>query len=163
MPDQGRQAARRHSHRRRNQIAEIARAVARVQTLESRVLLASTLDAGVLTADGTGGDDDLRVDRASGQIIVTLNGATDGVFDASDVDEIVLSGASGNDSLRIGANIDGATLNGGPGNDTLLGGNEDDTLNGGAGDDTLDGKEGADVLNGGGGFDAADYRFETAD
>src|SRR5215216_5825602 len=121
MPQQARQAARRHSRRRRR-IAEIARAVARVQALESRVLLASTLDAGVLTADGTGGDDDLRVDRASGQIIVTLNGVTDGVFDAADVDEIVLSGASGNDSVRIGANIIGATLNGGPGNDTLLGG-----------------------------------------
>src|SRR5687767_2823929 len=71
MPEQARQDVRRHS-RRRSRTAELARAVARVQALEPRVLLASTLDNGVLTADGTGGDDDLRVDRASGQIIVTL-------------------------------------------------------------------------------------------
>jgi Ca2+-binding RTX toxin-like protein len=159
MP-QARQAARRRCCRRKSNTDSLARACA----LEPRLLLASSLDAnGLLTADGTSGDDDLRLDRVGGQIVVTLNGATDGVFDNSDVKSIVLSGGDGNDTLRIGANIKAATLNGGLGNDTLLGGNNDDVLNGEAGDDTLDGKEGSDELNGGDGFDSADYRFETAD
>jgi Ca2+-binding RTX toxin-like protein len=167
MPEQARlsSADSRRSHRKLIRAARAAApVVVRVDALEPRRLLAASLsDEGVLTADGTGGNDDLRLDRVSGDIIVTLNGVQDGVFDASDVEAIVLSGGDGNDSLRIGANIDGATLNGGNGDDTLLGGNEDDTLNGEAGNDTLDGKEGSDLYVGGLGFDSADYRFETAD
>ena len=131
--------------------------------LESRRLLTSAVDAsGLLTAVGTNGNDDLRVDLAGGQIVVTLNGAQDGAFDPATINAIELDGLDGNDTLRIGANLRGSRLNGGNGDDTLLGGNGDDVLDGGAGDDTLDGKEGADLLVGGLGFDSADYRFETA-
>src|SRR5688572_6705772 len=110
MPQQARRSSadRRRSHRKLSRAAHAASAVvARVDALEPRRLLAASLsDEGVLTADGTGGNDDLRLDRVSGDIVVTLNGVQDGVFDASDVEAIVLSGGDGNDSLRIGANID---------------------------------------------------------
>jgi Ca2+-binding RTX toxin-like protein len=150
--------------RRRSRETLLYRAVARAEILEPRRLLTSTLDDnGLLTAIGTSGDDDLRVDLSSTTIVVTLNGVNDGSFDHNDVTGIVLNGLDGDDTLRIGANIIGATLDGDAGNDTLLGGQGDDTLDGGDGLDTLDGKEGADLLIGGPGFDAADYRFETAD
>jgi Ca2+-binding RTX toxin-like protein len=48
-------------------------------------------------------------------------------------------------------------LNGTAGNDTLVGGAGNDTLNGNAGNDTLDGGAGDDVLSGGSGADV--YRF----
>src|SRR5258708_7555806 len=138
-------------------------AVIRVDGLEPRRLLSSDLTDGVLTANGTSGDDDLRLDLRSGEIIVTLNGAEDGRFNVDDVTAIVLNGNAGNDTLSIGPNIIGARMNGDGGDDTLLGGNGDDVLDGGDGNDTVDGKEGSDLLIGGAGFDSADYRFETAD
>jgi hypothetical protein len=126
--------------------------------------LSTTLDSdGLLTANGTSGDDDLRLDLRSGEIRVTLNGSRDGTFAEGDVKAIVLNGGDGNDTLRIGPNIIAGRLNGDRGDDTLLGGNGDDVLDGGDGNDTVDGKEGSDLLMGGAGFDSADYRFETAD
>lgn len=131
--------------------------------LEARRLLASTLDAGLLTVNATDGNDLVTLDLAGdSRLHVTLNGADDGGFDPDDIDQIVVNGLGGNDQLRIGDQIIGVTLNGGSGDDTLLGGEQDDTLNGNDGDDTLDGKDGADLLSGGAGFDAADYRFEGA-
>jgi Ca2+-binding RTX toxin-like protein len=149
-----RRARRAHRH--------LAAAIARVEGLEIRRLMSATLDDELLTVDGTGGDDDLRVRRDDGEIVVTLNGNEEGRFDNSDVKEIRLSGLGGDDTIRVEANVRGATLRGGDGNDTLLGGEDGDTLIGGDGNDTLDGKEGSDVYAGGDGFDAADYRFETA-
>jgi hypothetical protein len=159
MPEGFRRSARfRHTRR-------ILRcAVRHIDALEPRRLLSSTLDSdGLLTATGTAGDDDLRLDLRSGQIRVTLNGTNDGAFDVDSVQAIILNGLDGNDTLRIGPNIIASRLNGGNGDDTLLGGNGDDVLDAGAGNDTVDGKEGADLLIGGPGFDSADYRFETAD
>src|SRR5258706_8904487 len=107
-------------------------AIARVDFLEPRRLLTSTLDGnGLLTATGTTGDDDLRLDLRNGFIRVTLNGNLDGSFDVNAVTGIVLNGDAGNDTLRIGPNIIGSTLNGDAGDDTLLGGNGDDVLDGG--------------------------------
>src|SRR5882724_8960916 len=122
-------------------------AIARVDFLEPRRLLTSTLDGnGLLTATGTTGDDDLRLDLRNGFIRVTLNGNLDGSFDVNAVTAIVLNGDAGNDTLRIGPNIIRASLNGDAGDDTLLGGNGDDVLDGGDGNDTVDGKEGSDLL-----------------
>ncbi len=143
-------------------LATLARAAGTVEHLETRRLLAASLDGGVLTATGTDGSDDLRLDLSNGRILVHLNGVQDGSFAAGDVTAIRLVGGDGNDSLRVGNGIGGATLDGGLGNDTLLGGQGADTLQGGDGNDTLDGKQGADLFVGGLGFDAADYRFETA-
>ncbi len=135
---------------------------AAVENLENRRLFAASLVDGVLTADGTGGNDDLRLDLVGGQILVHLNGATDGSFAPADVQSIRLNGLGGDDTLRVGNGIMGVTLDGGDGNDTLLGGQNNDTLLGQNGIDTLDGKGGADVYSGGAGFDNADYRWETA-
>jgi hypothetical protein len=94
-------------------------AVARVDLLEPRRLLTSTLDAnGLLTATGTSGDDDLRLDLRNGFIRVTLNGTLDGAFDVNAVTAIVMNGGDGNDTVRIGPNIIGGTINGDAGNDT---------------------------------------------
>src|SRR5438105_4169710 len=72
------------------------RAVARVEMLEPRRLLSSTLDDnGLLTAIGTSGDDDLRLDVSKKKIVVTLNGVNDGSFDRKDVTGIVLNGLDG--------------------------------------------------------------------
>src|SRR5689334_7301242 len=134
-----------------------------VDALEGRTLLSASLVNGVLTANGTAGNDDLRVDLASnGKLSVTLNGVSQGQFDPAAVSSIVLNGLDGDDQLRVGSNVRGARLNGGNGNDALTGGTGNDTLDGGAGNDVLDGKQGADVYIGGLGFDNADYRFETA-
>src|SRR5437899_9241582 len=120
--------------RRRSRERLLYRAVPRAELLEPRRLLSSTLDDnGLLTAIGTGGDDDLRLDVSKKQIVVTLNGVNDGSFDRKEVTGIILNGLDGDDTLRIGANIIGATLNGDAGNDTLLGGQSDDTLDGGDG------------------------------
>ncbi|HEY7120636.1 MAG TPA: choice-of-anchor D domain-containing protein [Tepidisphaeraceae bacterium] len=158
--------ARRRRRRRFRSSSLLNQAMlAMLDALEPRRLLSSTVDDnGLLSASGTGGDDDLRIDiNGDGQLAVTLNGVQDGVFDPGDVAAIILDGGAGNDTVRVGANIPGTTLIGGAGDDTLLGGNGDDTLDGGDGNDTLDGKEGADLYSGGAGFDAADFRFETAD
>jgi Ca2+-binding RTX toxin-like protein len=134
------------------------------QTLESRRLLASTLDAsGLLTVNATNGNDDISLDVHGHDLTVTLNGTADDTFDSRNINAIVVNCLDGNDTVHIGAKIIGTTVNGNAGNDTLEGGQSDDNLNGGDGDDTIDGKEGSDLLDGGNGFDSADYRFETAD
>src|SRR5712691_2799170 len=89
--------------RRRSRERLLYRAIPRAELLEPRRLLSSTLDDnGLLTAIGTSGDDDLRVDRSGKTIIVTLNGVRDGAFDRKDVSGIVLNGLDGDDTLRIG-------------------------------------------------------------
>src|SRR5437764_430321 len=118
--------------------------LASIDALEPRRLLASNLAGGVLTVDGTGGDDDIRLNLSSGQIVVTLNRAADGAFDPPPWPARPAHAADGSDATPRGNKSNG-------------------TLDGGAGNDTVDGKEGSDVLIGGAGFDAADYRFETAD
>jgi Ca2+-binding RTX toxin-like protein len=134
-----------------------------LDALEPRRLLASNLAAGVLTVDGTAGDDDVRLNLSAGQIVVTLNGAQDGAFDASAVGAIRVFGADGNDAVSIGSGITGARLDGGNGNDTLAGGDGNDDLFGRAGDDQLQGNGGNDVLSGGLGSDALDGGAGTAD
>jgi Ca2+-binding RTX toxin-like protein len=128
-------------------------AVNRVDALEPRRLLSSDLSDGVLTANGTSGDDDLRLELHGGEIVVTLNGTEDGRFDVGAVTAIVLNGDTGNDTLSIGPNIIGARMNGDTGDDTLLGGDGDDVLDGGDGNDSLAGDSGSDVLTGGTGQD----------
>ena len=72
----------------------------------------------------------------------------------NDVEDLVLKGGRGND-----------TLEGGTGEDFLKGGQREDILRGGEGDDRLQGDMGSDVLEGGAGNDALDggKGFDTLD
>ncbi len=141
----------------------------------------ATLANGIITVDGTEGDDHIIVQRSTDQnevfvIEIRNNGADTFVtaFNAADVSAVVLNGLGGDDVLGMrdsGAEME-AVLNGGAGNDVLFGGDANDALDGGAGDDylfgrggddTLDGGLGGDWLSGGSGNDSADYSDRTGD
>ncbi|MEO1500401.1 MAG: Hint domain-containing protein [Pseudomonadota bacterium] len=81
-------------------------------------------------------------------------------FDAVPIDDDMIFGEEGNDTLSGGFGndlIDGGAdqdvIDGGSGNDTLVGGAGADALTGGTGNDDLSGGDGADVLDGGEGND----------
>lgn len=109
----------------------------RLQRLEERDVPAAgiSLQAGVLSIQGTAGDDRIFVNSVNGQVQATLNGATQS-FDPAQVQTVVLIGDAGND--RIGNNTAIAGI--------LLGDSGNDSIFGGAGNDFLDGGSGSDVL-----------------
>ncbi len=128
-----------------------------LETLELRRLLSFSVSGGVLTVEGTSGNDNIIVTRDGTNLTIRQNGANSTTL-AADVQKIVINGLAGNDQLAIAIGPDHgvalpATLNGGDGNDRLLGGDKDDQLNGGAGKDFLQGGNGKDVLNAGDGDD----------
>ncbi|MEQ1809226.1 MAG: calcium-binding protein [Terricaulis sp.] len=77
------------------------------------------------------------------------------------VDRVVFTGGSGEDTL-LGSTVSGGAdvLNGGAGNDSLSGYGGNDILNGGAGDDNIFMHAGADQIDGGSGTDRLVYRIE---
>ncbi|HEY7120635.1 MAG TPA: choice-of-anchor D domain-containing protein [Tepidisphaeraceae bacterium] len=125
--------------------------------MESRRLLASTLDAGLLTVDGTNANDDISLAITSGALTVSLNGHPDGTFDASQITAgIQVSGLDGDDSISLAGVAINATLSGGDGNDTLVGGAGNDFLAGNDGNDTFFSNDGRpDTLDGSDGNDTA--------
>jgi hypothetical protein len=152
----------------------IHQAVIRIDALEPRRLLTSSVDAsGILSVDGTADGDVIQLDSHGHDINVTLNGADDGTFDARNLTGIVVNGLDGNDAIQIGGKIIGASLNGGAGDDTLQGGDGDDVITGDAGSDDMIGGGGddsfiaddgeADTLDGGPGNDnaVADVALDT--
>jgi serralysin len=99
----------------------------------------------------------------------SVNGATNNLAIAFDVDIENGIGGSGNDTLsgndlanELSGNGGNDTLNGNRGNDTLRGGTGNDTLNGGDDNDILIGGANADTLNGGTGQDEASYIEATS-
>ncbi len=155
------------------------------QVLESRQLLAGiTFDSGtgIITVEGTSGDDQVIVDLDSATLVSVelvgvdfqtfdLTAATQVTFDAFGGDDEfdnrtslpsevnagagddTIQGGSGRDLVRGGSGRD--TIRGGAGNDQLDGGTEDDQLFGEAGDDLLIGFDGDDFIQGGTGNDTA--------
>jgi Ca2+-binding RTX toxin-like protein len=144
----------------------------------------ATEAGGVISVTGTGGADQIIVQRATDQnsFFVTeirddgAGGSDTFVtqFPAAGITGVSLNGGGGGDILGLldsGANVE-ATLTGGAGGDILFGGDGDDVLEGGDGDDflfgrvgndTLDGGFGADWISGGTGTDTADYSDRTGD
>src|SRR5262249_28263644 len=117
---------------------------------------------GVLTVDGTKGNDTIavRVSPADPGVIavdVGDDGTADFSFDRAAVTAIAINAGAGNDTVRIddSGGVVGvpATIDGGSGDDKLTGASEADTLLGGDGNDTLTGGRGNDVAQGGGGDD----------
>lgn len=132
-----------------------------IESLEPRVLLSVSFDAGVLTVTGSPGNDQITIKpgKADGEIIV--KGAPDGDDGTyAGVDVVTVDGGDGNDRLRARNKlIDTAgdplavTLMGGEGNDRLAGGDGDDILHGGPGRDNIRGGNGNDTITGGEGRD----------
>jgi Ca2+-binding RTX toxin-like protein len=124
------------------------------ERLEARRLLASVI-SGVLTIDGTGGDDviSLTFDSGPNELVVQVNADPEERFANVGITGGLINGAAGNDSITLGAGIANTIVNGDDGNDTLIGAAASDTLNGGDGDDCIDGNAGDDSLTGGAGND----------
>jgi Ca2+-binding RTX toxin-like protein len=110
------------------------------------------------TLDGGDGTDQLA---ESGDVDFTLNDATLtglGTDDLNNIEQALLIGGAGNNTLNAIASTKKVTLEGGDGNDWLLGGANDDALTGGPGDDTLDGGDGTDRV-----VEAGDVTFALQD
>jgi RNA polymerase sigma factor (sigma-70 family) len=137
------------------------------EELEGRKLFSASLSAGVLTVNGSAGNDQIQVSMSYGPLFniinVAENGVTTGSFIASSVSTINVFGNAGNDTIAVGSGIGNTRLDGGAGDDALYGGNGNDYLfcgdgndyaNGGFGNDTIDGWNGNDYLVGGEGADS---------
>lgn len=159
---------------------------ASVESLEGRRLCSASVDpvTGILTVNGTAGNDQLDVTFTPDRVIVgetTPLGTSSRVFyqdtafnrllgrRIEPVSRVNMNGLDGNDRLRVYDPTVRCYLYGGNGSDTLLGAVVNNTttprlwLDGGAGNDvltgsvsadTLHGKAGNDILSGGGGDDA---------
>jgi Ca2+-binding RTX toxin-like protein len=114
-----------------------------------------TVVNGVLTVNGTPGDDTILIGLVPGNpatATVTINNTPQGTFPG--VSRVVAFGNAGNDTIRVTGRVAiPAELYGGDGNDTLQGGLGPNILDGGDGNDTLTGNGSRDVLVGGRGAD----------
>jgi Ca2+-binding RTX toxin-like protein len=122
------------------------------------------LEAGVLSVQGTAGDDKLALRLKAGdpgtlQVDAGDDGSAEFEFPRASVTRIAVDAGSGNDSIRIdeanGVFTDTipTTLDGGPGDDTIAGGSGAERLLGGSGDDRIDGNKGNDRADLGAGDD----------
>ena len=123
------------------------------ETLESRRLQSASLLNGMLTIQGTAGNDQIGVRGGIfGTLVVSENSAADRTF--FNVKGIVINADDGNDAVTISPSlVKSATIDGGNGNDVLKGGAGNDTVRGGAGNDRLFGGRRTDKLEGGSGDD----------
>jgi endoglucanase len=133
-----------------------------LEAMERRVLLAATLQDGVLSITTAEANDRIAVDRISSTAIqANVNGAIQ-QFSASAVSRIEIRTGAGNDRVVLGPNLPGTyvftdvgldTIYDGTGNDTLTGGANRDVIYGSGGANRINGSGGHDVINGGAGED----------
>jgi Ca2+-binding RTX toxin-like protein len=124
--------------------------------------------ADTVIVNGTDTNDVIKVSGSSTNVTVTgLSAAVTIVGAESGLDELVINGLGGDDTIDASAVLAGAidlTLNGGAGNDILIGGQGNDILNGQQGADTMLGGpgddtfvwnpgDGSDIIEGQGGVD----------
>ena len=136
------------------------------QAVVSATINGIGLTNGTLNLIGTDDHDHVHIFRFFHKLVVMTNflpGYPIRLFNVSDVQNIKVTAAKGNDHIHISSNISIPTiliggdghdsLIGGSGNDTILGGNGNDYLLGGNGDNILVGGDGNDWLRGGRGRD----------
>jgi Ca2+-binding RTX toxin-like protein len=130
-----------------------------IESLEGRQMLSVSVLKGVLTINGTSGDDVISVSQdpvTKAMLRVSVNGLLNGV-DSVGLKRINISSLEGNDLVLIDESQGAISLPvnaaGGSGNDTITGGSGADVLQGGRGDDVLRGAAGTDLLEGGVGND----------
>jgi Ca2+-binding RTX toxin-like protein len=133
-----------------------------IELLERRDLLAaqvsaSLLGGGVLSVQGTPGNDSILLRQDAGKISVVgvpIVAGTDSLtqVDASTVTKIQINGNGGNDVIRLDPGSQPiavpAVITGGSGNDFIVGGTGNDTITGGGGQDTVWGGGGSDTITG---------------
>lgn len=126
---------------------------------------AATLNAGILTVDGTNAADQITVSESFGSsgsalvryLNVRVQSSTNKLasvsrFRKSLVSEIHISGRRGNDTISNNTDVP-SVLRGQGGNDTILGGTRADEIHGNGGNDRILGRNGDDDLLGGSGND----------
>jgi Ca2+-binding RTX toxin-like protein len=132
------------------------------------------------TFHGTSADEIIKV-SANGQDVVLTSDTGSVLGDVSGVDNVMIHGISGDDTIdasALPAGLTQLTIDGGSGNDTIIGSQGADLLFGGSGDDVVIGGrgndaaqlgsgddlfiwnpgEGSDVVDGDSGFDTLDFR-----
>lgn len=125
-----------------------------LESLESRRLMTTTLEEGVLTIHGSDNGDDVMVWQP---LVATMRVEHNGEvtdFATGDVKSIYVNVYGGDDQVVLGRRAVNAKIIGGEGNDTLSAGQGNDTVCGDGGNDYLFGGGGNDYLNGGDGTGA---------
>lgn len=107
----------------------------------------ASLSNGVLTINGTSGDDVIGVSLKQSVYTVTMGGASVS-FASAGVSSLEILCGDGNDRVDASSAVVPGYMLGGAGNDTLIGGIGNDTLSGGGGKDSLVGNAGNDRLGG---------------
>ena len=148
------------------------------ESLESRRLLAATLQDGVLVVEGRPFSDDIlireEINAQSGEKVVVVEIDSPGIelpathqeFPAKDVVRVVVRAGAGDDKVDMatatyavpalagtGPLTKGTLVDAGPGNDSVYGGMGRDVVLGGTGDDLVLGFDGNDWIDGGRGKD----------
>ncbi len=111
-----------------------------------------SIQSGVLTINGSSGNDAITIDEKSGRFNVTMNGIARS-YSTSGVTRVLIFAGDGNDTVTIGSGVPATYIDGGAGNDVLNGGDGNDTLTGGAGKNLMYGNGGDDRINGSGGVE----------
>src|SRR5262245_52887364 len=93
-----------------------------LEPLEDRTMpaVSAVLAGGVLTVQGTPGNDQLVIRRQAGQIVLLDHGREVAHFSASSVAQIQVNAGAGNDRVQVGPEVaQPVLLRGGPGDDLL--------------------------------------------
>lgn len=133
-----------------------------LESMESRTLLSADVLGGVLTIEGTAGNDKIVIvaGQNPGEVVVkkAAGVAKNTVF--AGVDAIVINGLAGNDKIVAKGNFTdtaaasiGVTVNAGDGNDKIITGEGDDVINAGAGNDKIVSRGGNNTIDAGDGND----------
>ena len=122
--------------------------------VQSSFLFDVEVTGGVLTIDGTSGDDTITVDSDGTDLILTDTDGNQQTVPLAGVDKIEINAGDGNDTVNVTSSVNlPAIIDGGAGSDNLSGGAGQDIIFGGLGNDILNGNGGGDVLLGGAGND----------
>src|SRR4051812_35255708 len=125
------------------------------EQLETRQMLSSSLNAGILTITGGIGQDTVTVTVVGTNYVVAEQGLPNKNYNFAAVGEIIANLNGGNDIYGMQSTITiPASVSGGSGNDFIFGGGGKDSLIGGAGNDSLFGSLNNDQLSGGDGNDS---------